>query len=159
MRNRVLATSILIAARRRLCRPTALKKIGLKLEPAKGSGEFLVIDQVERSSENCHTETPRLALTMDPSRDGSLGTWPCNGPLGECPRRGRAGPLYGSPTIQTMVPGVDSQKSVMNDNVLYHSLLGLASGGEAERTVSQKPLPVVPTSVRVARNSAPSRQD
>lgn len=30
----------------------ALSKLGLKLEPAKGSGKFLVIDQVERPSEN-----------------------------------------------------------------------------------------------------------
>jgi uncharacterized protein (TIGR03435 family) len=30
----------------------ALKKLGLKLEPAKGSGEFLVIDHVERPAEN-----------------------------------------------------------------------------------------------------------
>jgi uncharacterized protein (TIGR03435 family) len=30
----------------------ALKKLGLKLEPAKGSGEFLVIDHVEKPSEN-----------------------------------------------------------------------------------------------------------
>ena len=31
---------------------TALKKLGLKLEPAKGSGEFLVVDRVEKPSEN-----------------------------------------------------------------------------------------------------------
>jgi len=31
---------------------TALKKVGLRLEPAKGSGEFLVIDRVEKPSEN-----------------------------------------------------------------------------------------------------------
>jgi uncharacterized protein (TIGR03435 family) len=30
----------------------AVKKLGLKLEPAKGPGEFLVIDHVERPSEN-----------------------------------------------------------------------------------------------------------
>ena len=30
----------------------ALKRVGLKLEPAKGSGEFLVIDRVEKPSEN-----------------------------------------------------------------------------------------------------------
>jgi uncharacterized protein (TIGR03435 family) len=30
----------------------AVQKVGLKLEPAKGSGEFLVIDRVERPSEN-----------------------------------------------------------------------------------------------------------
>jgi uncharacterized protein (TIGR03435 family) len=30
----------------------AMQKVGLKLEPAKGSGEFLVIDHVERPSEN-----------------------------------------------------------------------------------------------------------
>ena len=30
----------------------ALKKLGLKLEPARGSGEFLVIDHVEKPSEN-----------------------------------------------------------------------------------------------------------
>jgi len=30
----------------------ALPKLGLKLEPAKGSGEYLVIDRVERPSEN-----------------------------------------------------------------------------------------------------------
>jgi uncharacterized protein (TIGR03435 family) len=30
----------------------AVKKLGLKLEPAKGSGEFLVIDSVEKPSEN-----------------------------------------------------------------------------------------------------------
>ena len=30
----------------------AVQKLGLKLEPAKGSGEFLVIDRVERPSEN-----------------------------------------------------------------------------------------------------------
>jgi uncharacterized protein (TIGR03435 family) len=31
---------------------TAVKKLGLRLDPAKGPGEFLVIDQVERPSEN-----------------------------------------------------------------------------------------------------------
>jgi uncharacterized protein (TIGR03435 family) len=31
---------------------TPLQKLGLKLEPAKGSGEFLVIDHVEKPSEN-----------------------------------------------------------------------------------------------------------
>ena len=31
---------------------TALKKFGLKLEPAKGLGEFLVVDRVEKPSEN-----------------------------------------------------------------------------------------------------------
>jgi Protein of unknown function (DUF3738) len=31
---------------------SAVEKLGLKLEPAKGSGEFLVIDHVERPSEN-----------------------------------------------------------------------------------------------------------
>lgn len=31
---------------------TALKQLGLKLEPSKGPGEFLVIDHVERPSEN-----------------------------------------------------------------------------------------------------------
>jgi uncharacterized protein (TIGR03435 family) len=30
----------------------AVEKLGLKLEPAKGRGEFLVIDRVERPSEN-----------------------------------------------------------------------------------------------------------
>jgi uncharacterized protein (TIGR03435 family) len=30
----------------------AFRKIGLKLEPAKGSGQFIVIDHVERPSEN-----------------------------------------------------------------------------------------------------------
>lgn len=31
---------------------SAVRKLGLKLEPAEGSGEFLVIDNVERASEN-----------------------------------------------------------------------------------------------------------
>jgi len=31
---------------------TAIQKLGLRLEPAKGSGEFLVIDRVERPSGN-----------------------------------------------------------------------------------------------------------
>jgi uncharacterized protein (TIGR03435 family) len=31
---------------------SAVQKMGLKLEPAKGSKEFLVIDRVERPSEN-----------------------------------------------------------------------------------------------------------
>ena len=31
---------------------TALQKFGLKLEPAQGPGEFLVIDHVERPSGN-----------------------------------------------------------------------------------------------------------
>jgi len=31
---------------------TAVKKLGLKLEPAKGSGEFLVIDHIVKPSEN-----------------------------------------------------------------------------------------------------------
>jgi uncharacterized protein (TIGR03435 family) len=31
---------------------TALKKLGMRLEPAKASGEFLVIDHVEKPSEN-----------------------------------------------------------------------------------------------------------
>ena len=31
---------------------TALPKLGLKLEPAKGPSEFLVIDHVERPTEN-----------------------------------------------------------------------------------------------------------
>ena len=30
----------------------ALQKLGLKLEPAKGTAEFVVIDQVERPTEN-----------------------------------------------------------------------------------------------------------
>ena len=31
---------------------TAMKKLGLNLEPTEGTGEFLVIDHVERPSEN-----------------------------------------------------------------------------------------------------------
>jgi uncharacterized protein (TIGR03435 family) len=31
---------------------TAVKKLGLKLEPAKGSGEFLVIGHIEKPAEN-----------------------------------------------------------------------------------------------------------
>jgi uncharacterized protein (TIGR03435 family) len=30
----------------------AVQKLGLKLEPTKGTAEFVVIDQVERPSEN-----------------------------------------------------------------------------------------------------------
>jgi uncharacterized protein (TIGR03435 family) len=31
---------------------TAVRKLGMRLEPTKGSGEFLIIDHVERPSEN-----------------------------------------------------------------------------------------------------------